>query len=172
MISVGYQIAILLCILILGANVSAQHDTRGEQQKAERELTGYLNGLLKVSNTIHWAYRDGKMTIDSGFSINKTGILSVTVRFHHPDSGFYRVRFASPVACLTRIVEDLYYVFEATPEAVGIYETKGWNSESLAIARKDDLFHIGCPRKNKLYKKFKVDKIQTLLDKVKKYYGA
>jgi hypothetical protein len=166
------NLGITISLLLFAVTVSAQQDVKPKRQKAQKDLTSYLNSLLSASNTIHWAYKDGKMTIDSGFSIDTAGILSVTVRFHHPDSGFYRVRFASPVACLTRAVEDLYYVFEATPEAVGIYETRGWNSESLTLVRKDDLFHLGCPRKNKLYKKFRVDKIQTLLDKVKKYYGS
>src|ERR1700744_5077421 len=159
-----------LWMLVFTASAIAPDKKPKEQQKAEKELTACLNSILKVSNTIHWAYKDDNMTIDSGFEIDNSGTLSVTVRYYHPDSGYYRVRLAAPVACLARVDEDIYYVFTTMPHAVSLYETSGWNSEQLKLVKKADVFHIGCPRKYSLYRKFMVDKMQILLDNVKKYY--
>src|SRR5690348_1801249 len=89
----------------------AQKAKPRQQQKAEKALTSYLDGILRSSNTIHWAYKEGNMTIDSGFAVDENGVLSVTVRFVQPDSGSYLVRFAAPVTRLTTAVEDEYYIY-------------------------------------------------------------
>lgn len=156
-----------LSLLFLALSLNAYPQTH-KAEHSEKKWTAYLNNILKHSESIHWAYKDRPMTIDSAFAINSEGILSVTVRYHNADSGYYRVRWAVPVTRLTKATEDLYYVYESAPDAVQVFETAGWNRDTFRLARTDDLFFIGLPRNNKPYKKFSVAYMQRLLDNVKK----
>lgn len=122
-----------------------------------------LNGILKNSKLQHWGY-EGIMTIDSAFSINKDGILSLTVRYA-TDSSFIRTRMEAPVYKIESVSYDLYLILEYQGGEVTVYESEPGKNELVPL-NKSNLFDIGVPQKDGYIQQ---EKLQKLLEKVLKY---
>ena len=151
---------ILGCLTMLIQLVNAQ-----SKQQASANFIGELNSVLKSSPTHHWAYK-GAMTIDSFFTIDPSGVLSVTVRYTNEDSSFLRVRMEAPVRKLKWVAYDLFLILECDGDYVTVYESKD-NRKELKLASKTNLFHIGEPAGDGYWYK---EQLQKLLNNLLKYY--
>jgi hypothetical protein len=136
---------IFFCLIIFPFLVAAQ-----TKHKAEKGFLHSLNAVLNKSDQIHWAY-DGKMSIDTPFYINQTGILSVTVNYN-TESGTYKVRMTAPINKIQNVIQDEYIILVYPQNDVAVFETDQTGQWNKAGER--NLFHIGRVRdKGLLFKK-------------------
>lgn len=132
--------------------------------KAEQQFLKVLNTILKESKQQHWNF-EGKMTIDTPFSISKKGVLSVTVRYNDEGS-IVRARMDAPVNKIKNVLYDLYLILDFEEPLVNVYSSKP-GKILLKKTGSNQLFHIGAPLKDG-YKQEK--QLQQLLEKLMKYY--
>jgi len=154
---------ISLCIIacsFLGSPAA----TAQSKQKAEKEFLKQLNSILNNSKQQHWAF-EGVMTVDTAFSINKDGKLSVTVRYTS-DTTFIRSRMEAPVSKISKVAYDLYLMLEYKDKLVTFYKSDPGSNE-LEEGGKTDLFHIGAPEEEGYSRQ---EKLQRALDNVLKHY--
>ncbi len=150
-------------LLLLLMPIIASTQTK---QKAEKEFVAELNSILKKSTDNDHQNQKGVMTIDSTFTINKEGILSVTVRYTEEDAGFVIIRREAPVNKIWRIAYDLYLLLEFKTDEVTMFKS-ATNSNELKEVLKTNYLHLGKPIKDG-YKQ--QEKLQQLLNKLLKYY--
>lgn len=130
--------------------------------KAEKDFLKELNEILQDSENQHWEF-DGKMTVDSTFTINSRGQLTSTVRYT-TDTSVIRVRSEAPVNKITFVKQDVYIYLEYRDKSVMIYEKK--NEKDWAIKFKRSMFHIGTGDDGGK----EADKLQSKFDKLREHY--
>lgn len=149
---------ILTILFLISAhfNISAQN-----KHQVEKSFVKELNTIINNSDEHHWGY-EGKMSIDTPFSIDKNGILSVEIRYV-TDSSTVRIRMEAPIYKAVSVLYDHYIILEYPKEDVTIINL----DNETELPSKNNLFHIGAPRD--LFRK--QDKLQLLLEKVLKFYN-
>ncbi len=129
--------ALGICLL-LQVSVQAQ-----SKQNATRKFLKQLNEIVtKSSEPWPWEYA-GKYTVDSFFSVSKTGVLSITFRYT-TNTAFTRIRMTAPVSKIQDVFYDYYLGFQFADDWVTVYQSVPGNKK-LAETHKDHLFHIGLP---------------------------
>lgn len=149
------NILIILFLALAHFNGSAQN-----KQQAEKSFVKELNKIINNSDEHHWAY-EGKMSIDTPFSIDKNGILSVQIRYV-TDSSAVKIRMEAPIYKAMYVLYDHYIILEYPKEDVTIMNLEN----ETELPSKNNLFHIGAPINGYT----KQDKLQLLLEKVLKFY--
>ncbi|MEO6583601.1 MAG: hypothetical protein ABIO05_04715 [Ferruginibacter sp.] len=127
-------IFIIFSLLSLHPDVNAQ-----SKQKAEKEFLKELNEIIKESPNQHWEF-NGKMSVDSPFTITPSGHLSVTVKYI-TDTATVWVRSEAPVNKITFAKEDVYTYLEFRDKSVMVYEKSKGKDWSIRFKR--NMFHIG-----------------------------
>jgi len=130
--------------------------------KAEKEFLKELNDILKGSDNQHWEF-DGKMVIDSPFTINSQGNLTATVKYT-TDTSVIRVRTEAPVNKITFARQDVYVFLEYRDKSVMVYEQK--NNKDWSIRFKRTMLHLGMGDDGGK----QADKVQKKFDKLREFY--
>jgi hypothetical protein len=153
------QLLIFSSLFFVNVSVIGQ-----SKAKAEKQFLMELNTILKNAKQYHWDY-EGKVSIDSPFTISKTGILSVTVRYNENGS-LVRARMDAPVNKIKNVLYDLYLILEFEEPLVNIYTSK---PGTLLLKKKENsqYFHIAAPVKEG-YQQEK--RLQQLLENLMKFY--
>jgi hypothetical protein len=147
----------LMALCFLNHTVVAQ-----SKQKAEKDFLKELNDILKKSENQHWEF-DGKMSIDSPFTINSQGMLTSTVKYT-TDTSVTRVRTEAPVNKITFARQDVYVYLEFRDKSVMVYEQKG--NRDWVLRFKRNMLHIGMGDEAGK----QADKVQKQFDKLREFY--
>ena len=134
------------------------------KEQAENIFLKELNNILHNSAQQHWKY-NGKMSIDSAFSINEDGRLSITVSYES-DSSIQRVRMEAPIKKAKSVEYDLYLILEFDQNEVIVSESE-INNNDLVEKFRTKLFHIGIPAEEGEEWR---QKLQYLLNRILKFY--
>jgi len=153
------QLLIFSSLFFVNVSVIGQ-----SKAKAEKQFLMELNTILKNAKQYHWDY-EGKVSIDSPFTISKTGILSVTVRYNENGS-LVRARMDAPVNKIKNVLYDLYLILEFEEPLVNIYTSKP-GTFLLKKMENSQYFHIAAPIKDG-YQQEK--RLQQLLENLMKFY--
>lgn len=156
---------IIILITSICFTISLNSSAQITKQKAEATFVNELNHILKNTKQQHWKY-NGLMTVDAAFTINKDGILSVTVRYTDEAGNFIKIKMEAPVNKINYVAYDLYLLLDFTTNEVTIYESEV-NSDLLVVQNKTNYFHLGIPAGDGFYEQ---EQLQKMLDHVKKYY--
>lgn len=154
-----FKIYLVSAVLMSCISFSVTGQSKG---KAEKDFTKELNDILKQSPNQHWEF-DGKMTVDTPFSITPQGTLTSTVRYT-TDTSVIRVRSEAPVNKITFARQDVYIFLEYRDKSVMVYEQK--NNKDWSIKFKRNMFHIGMGDDDGK----QADKVQKKFDKLREFY--
>ena len=132
------------------------------KQKVQRAFLKELNAVLTTKATAD--FDEGiTMMVDSAFTINQMGELTVTVR-HKTDSSSYRIRRVITVNKIKDVTQDRFILL-ASDNAASIFSSDT-NSEALLFRGQQDLLHVGVKEDN-----FKtLEKLKRKLKAVQRYY--
>jgi len=108
----------------------------------EQRFVDKLNQILLTTPHMDWKF-EGKMKIDSMFSVNENGMLSVTLRYIK-DSSFYKVRMEAPLNKIHSIDQDIYIILLFKEKDVKLY-ISDISNETLVYRENINMFHIGEP---------------------------
>jgi hypothetical protein len=132
------------------------------KSKTEKDFLKELNDILKQSPNQHWEF-DGKMSIDSPFTISSQGILTSTVKYT-TDTSVMRVRTEAPVNKITFARQDVYVYLEYRDKSVIVYEQK--KNKDWSIKFKRNMLHLGMGDDDGK----QADKVQKKFDKLREFY--
>lgn len=130
--------------------------------KAEKDFLKELNDILKASPNQHWEF-DGRMGIDSPFTINSQGNITITVRYTTATT-VMRVRTEAPVNKITFVKQDVYVYLEYRDKSVTVYEQN--NNKDWSIKFKRNMLHLGIGDEDGK----QADKVQQKFDKLREFY--
>jgi hypothetical protein len=132
------RILLLLCCTMAFICVAGQ---RVDREQTEKEFLSVLQTALEIGiQQIN--PEEPSCTIDSAFSIDDKGVLSLTLRYQKKDSSFYLQRYAVPLYLISNVFYDIYIGLECYNDAVYIRRSKK-NTSYYNQYAETRLWHIG-----------------------------